>query len=416
MERPPDDAREASDATTAPAPAAASAGRRFGYTPALDGLRAFAITLVVLFHYPWANQYFRGNPVHGGFLGVDVFFVLSGFLITTLLLEEHDQSGRVSLGAFYARRALRLLPAFFVLFAIGVVEYFIAARPTRIGLLAMLGYMANWIQLWRNDPLGPLLSHTWSLAIEEQFYLVFPLIMLGLFRARLRRTTIALVLGAGALSSATWRMIVWNRHATQSSFVDFYAGVTARTLPATNPFRTWNRWYFGTDTRADALLVGCLAAVLLVQFRPKLTRRVTTTLAVVGVAAFAGTGVIVGNALILSSWLPNWGLFVLECCVALTVVGVVVAPRSPLTWVCALPPLVWIGRRSYAIYLFHQVVFNEVTRARTHAPPWLSFWIQIAIIGIIAEVSWRFIESPFLRRKGRFERRRTPSPLPASVQ
>src|SRR3954447_5790680 len=124
--------------------------RRLGYLPALDGLRAIAVTLVVLFHYPWATKPFELQPFHGGFLGVDVFFVLSGFLITALLLEERASRGRVSLSGFYQRRARRLLPAFFVLFAVAVAARFGATadnlRPTTTGLAGMLFYMANWVQ------------------------------------------------------------------------------------------------------------------------------------------------------------------------------------------------------------------------------------------------------------------------------
>ena len=245
---------------------------RFQYMPALDGLRAIAIVLVVLFHYPWANQFFEGNPVHGGFLGVDVFFVLSGFLITSLLLKERADTGAVSLRSFYARRALRLLPAFGVLFAFAVVARFAfvqdAQRPSWFGIFGMAAYFANWVQLWAHEPLGPLFGHTWSLAIEEQFYLVFPLVFVGLSRLRMSRRSIGLTLFAGAVASALWRAYLWS---SPPSFVDFYARITGRAVQGTNPFETWNRWYFGTDTRLDALLIGCVAAVILVGLQPRLT-------------------------------------------------------------------------------------------------------------------------------------------------
>ena len=158
-----------------PRPAASATCRRSTVS------RAIAITLVVLFHYPWIVKPFQPSPFHGGFLGVDMFFVLSGFLITTLLLEERDKHGRVSLKGFYQRRARRLLPAFFVLFADPVIEhFFFSLQPTTDGLIGMLVYMANWVQIWRPDSLGPIFGHTWSLAIEEQFYLLFPLLLIGL--------------------------------------------------------------------------------------------------------------------------------------------------------------------------------------------------------------------------------------------
>ncbi len=383
--------------------------RRLGYRPALDGLRAIAITLVVLFHYPWQTKAFQPQPFHGGFLGVDVFFVLSGFLITSLLLEEREARGRVSFVGFYKRRARRLLPAFFVLFAIAVFEHAVLGhhQPTTEGLVGMLVYMANWVQIWRPDSLGGTFGHTWSLAIEEQFYLLFPLLLVGLFRIGLRRVGIALALIAGALGAWAWRVTLWHQQShTKSTFVDWYAAITGRGLPDADPlrFREWNRWYFGTDARADALLIGCAAAVLFVYAGRLASKRAFVNgAAVVGVLAFAGAAVLVVQATIPSGWIPDWGLFLLESCVALTVLGVVLAPRSPLTWLLSLPPLVWIGRRSYAIYLFHLVVYQELSRDRTHFSSTVEFWFSMAVILVVAEISWRFIESPFMRGRRRFE-------------
>jgi len=168
-------------------------------------MRAIAIILVLLFHYPFATntgqlRLFAAAPVHGGFLGVGVFFVLSGFLITTLLLEERARHGTISLRAFYVRRALRLLPAFFVLFAFAVGCFVLLGttdpvRPSGPGLIGMLLYVANWVQIWSRGSLGVVFGHTWSLAIEEQFYVAFPVIALLVLGARARRATLALVVG-----------------------------------------------------------------------------------------------------------------------------------------------------------------------------------------------------------------------------
>src|SRR5882724_4329997 len=259
-----------------------------GYQRALDGMRAIAIILVLLFHYPFATntgqlRLFAAAPVHGGFLGVGVFFVLSGFLITTLLLEERARHGTISLRAFYVRRALRLLPAFFVLFAFAVGCFVLLGttdpvRPSGPGLIGMLLYVANWVQIWSRGSLGVVFGHTWSLAIEEQFYVAFPVIALLVLGARARRATLALVVGLGAAGAALWRAIYWERTHANASFIDFYANITGRSLPQTNPVHLWDRWYFGTDMRADALLVGCLAAIALSSLRPRLTRRLSITL------------------------------------------------------------------------------------------------------------------------------------------
>ncbi|HEY1737862.1 MAG TPA: acyltransferase [Acidimicrobiia bacterium] len=386
-----------------------AAPRRLGYMPALDGLRAVAITLVVLFHYPWIVKPFHTAPMHGGFLGVDMFFVLSGFLITTLLLEERQKHGRVSLKGFYQRRARRLLPAFFVLFVIALIEHFVfSLQPTTTGLLGMLVYMANWVQIWRPDSLGPIFGHTWSLAIEEQFYLLFPLILIGLIRLGLRRVGLAVALFGGALAAWGWRVAVWHRQAASKvSFVDFYALLTGRSLPDTDPFRfrEWNRWYFGTDTRADALLVGCAAAVIFVWLARRPARRgFTIGAAVVAMLAFVGGGIVVARATIPSGWIPDWGLFVLESCVALTVLGLAFAPRAPLARVLSLPPLVYLGRRSYAIYLFHLFIFQQLRTQRTHLGSVAQFWLLMAVTLLVAELSWRYIESPFMRGRRRYER------------
>ncbi len=383
--------------------------RRFvRYHPALDGLRALAIALVVLFHYPWHESFFDRNPVHGGFLGVDVFFVLSGFLITSLLLDEFRTSGGISMRSFYARRALRLLPGFVVLFAIAVVAHFAfvkpSARPTTAGLLGMAFYAANWVQIWFRDPLGRMFGHTWSLAIEEQFYLVFPLVVLGLLRRGVQRGRLLTLFVAGAAVSAVWRIHLWDRPPVPSSLVDFYAMVTGRTLPASNPFQQWNRWYFGTDTRLDSLLIGAAAAVVLTVVGPAVLERVRRMAPVVVVAALVGLGVIVANGTILDSWIPYWGLVVLELLVAAAVIGVVVRPDSLPARLLSLPVLVWLGRRSYAIYLFHQVVFYELGGGRVNIPqPW-QFIVMISVVLLVAEFSWRVIEQPFLRRKARFQR------------
>ena len=364
---------------------------RLGYQPALDGVRALAISLVVLFHYPWKSRFYAANPVHGGFLGVDAFFVLSGFLITTLLLQEHASFGVVSLRRFYARRALRLLPAFFVLFAIAVILHLTLSRgdpnrPDGIGLVGMLFYAANWVNVYRDGALG-VVSHTWSLAIEEQFYLVWPVILVVLLRKRLHLRTIAMIATAGIVAASVWRAWYWVHHIGHRAFVDYYLELTNRPVrpgsvgTLTHRTDVWNRLYFGSDTRADALLVGCLTAIVLFWLLPKLGARARVRLSAAAGVALLGCAVIVWQSVVvISGWLPVWGILALELAVAVVIAGLVAAPRHPLALVLAVPPLAWLGRRSYAIYIFHTLVFEYCQRSHVDLSPPVSFVFQIVVV------------------------------------
>jgi peptidoglycan/LPS O-acetylase OafA/YrhL len=402
-------------APTAPPPG------RLGYQPALDGVRALAISLVVLFHYPWGNRFYGANPVHGGFLGVDAFFVLSGFLITTLLLQEHAALGALSLRRFYARRALRLLPALGVLVGIAVILHFTLARgngnrPTALGFFGMIFYVANWVEIYRPGALA-LFSHTWSLAIEEQFYLVWPVILMLLLRRRLRLGAIAVLTAGGIVAAAVWRAWYWHSHFGHRAFLDYYLALTnhvGTTEPGALDHRTlvWNRWYFGSDTRADALLAGCLTAIVLVWLLPRLGARARTRLSAAAGLALVGCGIIVWRAVVvLSGWLPVWGILALELGVSVLIAGLVAAPRGPLARLFGLAPLAWLGRRSYAVYLFHTVVFEYCGRSHVHLSPPLSFTFQIVVVLAVAELSFRLVEAPMLRRKRHFE---PPAPSPST--
>ena len=167
----------------------------FGYQPALDGLRAIAITWVMTTHLGLGGVFGIGDH------GVDLFFVLSGFLITTLLFREHGRTGRVNLGQFYIRHALRLFPVILLAFFVGLLVHIIGPHwyrsPRLLGLGGMLFYVSNWVHIRDVNALG-ILTPTWSLAIEEQFYLIWPPIVAALLAAGQRRRQVALVAGYGA--------------------------------------------------------------------------------------------------------------------------------------------------------------------------------------------------------------------------
>jgi peptidoglycan/LPS O-acetylase OafA/YrhL len=333
-----------------------------------------AVIAVVLYH--------AGLSVWGGFLGVESFFVLSGFLITSLLLVEWQQHERISLTSFWMRRARRLLPALLLVIGI-VVGFTVLVLPNEVsGLtsdaLASLGYVMNWhLILGSNsyfDPFArpPLLQHVWSLAIEEQFYLLWPLLFIAGMRV-LRRIGLLIAVLVVALGSTL--LMAW-----------LYT-------PGVDPSRV----YYGTDTRATALLLGAaLALVWLPGAVPaSQSRKVGWILDIIGVAALAG---LLASFLLIHDyqpWLYQGGFAV----VSLTTVGAIAAVAHPqarvLPGLLGVQPLRWLGERSYGIYLWHWPVFM-VTRPYSDIPfdGWQLFVIRLAIVLVLTELSYRFVEMP----------------------
>ena len=319
---------------------------RLGYMPALDGLRGVAIALVIANHVGWLG---------GGFLGVDVFFVLSGFLITTVLLEEWGRERSVSLSAFYVRRARRLLPAVFALLAVlGAVAVASASaggsvEPIVTSVAATLFYTANIWRAMGHELIGPL-TPMWSLAQEEQFYLLWPPLLALLLRrgVSLRRVATGLVLAAVAV-------MLWRAH----------LGPDART-------------FFSPDTRSDPLLIGCLLAVC----RHHLPR-IPVSAAAVAVAtltvdvAFASVSGGLANAF----GYPLAGI-------STAVLIAAALQSSPVTRLLQFRPLVLLGVISYGLYVWQGFVFAI-----------LGGLPGIAVALLVAVVSYRFIEQPFRRRR-----------------
>jgi peptidoglycan/LPS O-acetylase OafA/YrhL len=337
---------------------------RTGHVAALDGLRAVAVLSVVI-HHAW------GAALPGGWVGVDVFFVLSGHLITSLLVAEHASTGRISVSRFYLRRALRLLPALALALPLGVGLAAIArpdlATATVHEALAAAAYVANWWVALGGDPQTGLLSHTWSLSVEEQFYVVWPLALCALLALGGRRLSLWATVGAVAL-------VVVQRH--------MIAGV------GTN---------FRTDTRADSLLVGCAIALLAAGCQlHRVPLRAVRLHAAVGTAVVLLTAALVGNA----AALPAEGLTIVACAAGAIVVAIAVRPLELPSRLLAWRPLAALGRRSYGVYLFHFPLVAGVIVPRLGPGP-VAAAVAVAGSTLIACASYRYLEAPFLRLKVR---------------
>ena len=323
---------------------------RIGHVRALDGVRGVAIAVVVGTHY-------FGVPANGA-LGVDLFFVLSGFLITTLLLEESDRSGGISLSRFYERRARRLLPA--LALVLGTFLLVAALRHTDgLRVVALYGlYAGNVYQaFWhaRSDPLTGL-NHLWSLAEEEQFYLVWPLVTLVLVRAR---SAVRWLIGMAICLALYRALLVFGLHEPSA------------------------RIYLGPDTRADGLVLG--SAVAFWRFRggePAAGSRLPALATVTAALLLLLSPTTTFAAL----WLP-----VFECAAA----GVIIAALGDNAFSRALgaQPLMWLGGISYSLYLWHPVVLWMLHRQHRA--------LALCLSVLVSFLSTRWIEQPIRRRRSR---------------
>ncbi len=353
------------------------------YIPSLDGLRAFAVVAVIAYHL--------GLPfMQSGLLGVTVFFVLSGYLITGLLLKERRETGTINLPQFWLRRIRRLFPAIVTvivvmaaLFTLFNHELLTKMRPDTIPALF---WFSNWWYIFHDvsyfQALGSPspLTHFWSLAIEEQFYVVWPLVLLGLFRVGggtdfLRRGCMVL-----AILSALAMALLYD--------------------PAGDPSRV----YYGTDTRAFSLLVGAWLACLWpgAQFTQQSTRNVSErAVAVLDIVGGAALVAILAAMVLVGTYSPllyYGGIFVISVLTAV-VIAALVHPRSRLAKVMESKPLVWVGKRSYAMYLWHFpliLLLSPLARApgTSGAYPWWFCILVFALTFAISAFSFRFIEDP----------------------
>ena len=375
--------------TTAPMATPSSAAHlekpSFGYKPALDGLRAVAVMSVVAYH-------FGAGWLQGGFLGVDMFFVLSGYLITSLLLIEWAGSGTIRFGGFWARRFRRLLPALFVLLVVVALWGRIVLSSDQWSELRWDGiwslfYAANWrfvssgASYFSAEP--SMLRHMWSLAIEEQFYLVWPLVVFGaLWLTRGKHLLLTAICAVGTVASVA---------ITQWKFE-----------PGQDPSRV----YYGTDARASQLLVGALLAILLIHWAPK-ARASRVAVQVVGVVGAVVVGVLFWAARDQNDFLYRGG-FILFAFATAAVITAIVQPstRNPMKSVLCVQPIRWIGQVSYGVYLWHWPVWVALSRARLQSWGWdISGWrLTVVHLGVtfgISALSYYLVELPIRHRRYR---------------
>ena len=348
------------------------------YMPGLDGLRAIAVIAVIAYHLD-------PDLIPGGLLGVGVFFTLSGYLITDLLLGQREATGSLKLGDFWMRRARRLLPALFLMLAVVVAWVTLLDRSQlsslRGDVLAAVAYVSNWWNIVREASYfarfgpPPPLDHLWSLAVEEQFYLIWPwLLLLGLHFFP-RRYTLALMTLAGAAISAVAMAMIYQ--------------------PGIDPTRV----YEGTDTRAFGLLVGAALAMVWPSRKlsvERITLRGRLMLDGLGVAGLVVVAFLILRTSEYSPSLYKGGIVLLSVATTMTVAALV-HPASWLGVAVGWAPLRWIGVRSYGIYLWHfPIIVLTAPGMQQQASVGLEV-VQVVATVIVAALSWRYFEEPIRR-------------------
>jgi len=370
--------------------------RRLPYQPALDGIRALAVAAVLAYHagMPWAR---------GGFLGVDAFFVLSGYLITSLLLIEYRTRGRIAFTAFWARRARRLLPALFLML-IGVGVYaVVVAKPDeldriRVDALTTIAYVANWRPILSGDSyfeqfaVPSPLRHTWSLAIEEQWYAMWPLLLFGM---------LSLHSGRQGLRAGSLRVpLSGSLRVPLGVSLAMAAGSALLMALLFQPMHDPSRVFYGTDTRAQSLLVGAILAMLLMQRGPVQSALGRSTLQGAAVLGVVFVGFVWARSGDDSTLLYRGGFVALGVGVAAVIAAAVQPGTSLVGRALSIPPLRGLGLISYGVYLWHWPIFLVLTPDRVGWNDYPLFAVRVAATLAVSIASYHFLEMPI--RRGAF--------------
>ena len=374
------------------------------YLPGLDGMRAIAVVAVMVYH---------ANPqwLTGGFLGVEVFFVISGYLITLLLMAERERTGRVDLVDFWIRRARRLLPALFVMLFL-LLAYMAFFKDDVLGqvrgdIIAGLAYVSNWYQIWvgqgysATGDFAPL-RHLWSLAVEEQFYLLWPIVMLLLARGgtrKLARTALVLFSLAVAVTVATALLFHRGSIGTCELTPEAYWQVGERCVSKADAL------YLSTITRSSGLLLGAAFAMV---WRPVAIlrgplRNAGRALDLTALAGLAALGFLSWRLHFITDtgadpWLFRGGFFVTGLA-TLLVIAATTHRYSIAGQVLGNPVFKYVGTRSYGLYLYHWPIYQIIRKLAGNVLTWQQFAIAMAATLVITELSYTYIETPVRRRE-----------------
>ena len=359
---------------------------RLGHIPGLDGLRGISVIVVLLYHA-------HLNVMIGGYLGVEIFFVISGFLITSLLLNEAAQShGTIDLGRFWQRRFLRLLPALFaVLFFVTLLGAFVLgekAAQFRGDIIASLLYLENWYQIYSGgsyfaDQGLPLLRHIWSLAVEEQFYLIWPLLVACILRLSRgnSRPLLLITIALFAASLATAQCFTLQCDPAQDGYIE-----------------RLNRIYLGTDTRAAGILLGAMLAMT--NWKELVHGWRAVLAGITGFIALCGLLVCCSRLDALDLFLYRQGFLLVDVLTLLVIAALIRTEKSAFQALLSWKPLEYIGQRSYGLYLWHWPIFRLLGHGESEAP-WIMARILVSLL--VADISYRWLETPI--RKGKLSAR-----------
>lgn len=351
------------------------------YLPGLEGLRAFAVLAVILYHLDIPGLF------PSGFLGVDIFFTVSGFLITAQLIRQFQRDGTIAIGSFYLKRARRLFPAVLALlvFCVLVTEWLVsdAAWRTRSDLLPALFYFSNWWQIFSEQSYfemagrPALLQHLWSLAIEEQFYIVWPLLLLVILR-HLRERSVLLIAAALALMSSGWMVYLSARYGYPQS-------------------QDPSRIYLGTDTHTMGLFLGATLAAAWNPWQTQtspgtsISRAWTDFLGLVCISALLWAMLFVTEY---DRALYQGGFF-WACLFSIGLVFAAAQKDSTVSACMSIQPLAWLGKRSYGLYLWHWPVFALLRpEFELSDNAWTQAAIRLTLTLILTELSYQLIENP----------------------